>query len=228
VEHAAWPVYPNPMAVFSIIRFGMTLYHNLTLAALVVSLASLAYHFLRLVQSGRPRDYSRIKGNIKSAMVYSFLGAMSPPKKESARLHLPTYIAGILYHIGTFASIALLPAFLLDIHLSGAVQSACVGLLAASGLCGVGIFIKRIAVQRVRNLSTVDDYISNGLVTAFHFSTLMLLVDETIAPFYFSNASVLLLYLPFGKLKHALYFLAARYQLGLFYGRRGIWPVRRS
>jgi hypothetical protein len=65
-------------------------------------------------------------------------------------------------------------------------------------------------------------------VTLFQFLTLVMLVKEVFAPFYFLCASLLLLYLPMGKLKHALYFFAARYHLGFFYGWRGIWPLKKS
>ena len=41
-------------------------------------------------------------------------------------------------------------------------------------------------------------------------------------------AAALFFYLPLGKLKHLVYFFAARYQLGIFYGRRGVWPARRD
>jgi hypothetical protein len=52
------------------------------------------------------------------------------------------------------------------------------------------------------------------------------LIKETFAPYYFICAGLLFLYLPLGKLKHSLYFFAARYHLGFFYGWRGIWPVK--
>lgn len=206
----------------------MTWYHHLTLAALLICLTGVAYHFVRLVRLGAPKQYSRRTGNVKSAIAYSFLGAMSPAKKESAFLHLPTYAAGLLYHIGTFTSICLLLLFLLGITLDGVAQWASIGLLAVSGLSGVGIFLKRLTVRRLRAFSNPDDFISNLLVTAFQLATLVILMNETFAPYYFLCASALLLYFPVGKLKHALYFFAARYHLGLFYGWRGIWPLRRS
>lgn len=49
-------------------------------------------------------DPSKAKGNISAAIAYSFTGAMSPKNKESAYLHLPTYAAGMIFHLGTFLS----------------------------------------------------------------------------------------------------------------------------
>jgi hypothetical protein len=33
-----------------------------------------------------------------------------------------------------------------------------------------------------------------------------------------------MLYIPAGKLRHTVYFFAARYHLGYFFGWRGVWP----
>jgi hypothetical protein len=206
----------------------MTWYEYSALIALLICLMSFLYHFIRLIRLGAPKDYSRKAGDLKSAIVYSFLGAMSPRKKESAYLHLPTYMAGLLYHIGTFTAIALFFLLLVNIELTGSMQWVLIGILAVSGLSGCGIFLKRITIKKLRSLSNPDDYISNLLVTVFQFFTLGMLVKESFAPIYFLCVSLLLLYLPLGKLKHSLYFFAARYHLGFFYGWRGIWPSRKT
>jgi len=206
----------------------MTWYHYLALAAFLLCLVSLTYHLIRLVRLGAPKDFSRRRGNLRSAITYSFLGAMSPGKKESAYLHLPTYAGGLLYHIGTFTSIALFVLLFLNIHTESWLHWGIIGVLTVSGLSGVGILAKRMGVKKLRLLSNLDDYLSNVLVTLFQLFTLAMLVEEAFAPFYFLCVGLLLLYLPLGKLKHALYFFAARYHLGLFYGWRGVWPLRKS
>lgn len=206
----------------------MTGYHYLALSALLLCLIGLSYHFVRLIRLGAPKDFSRPRGKPASAIAYSFLGAMSPAKKESAYLHLPTYTAGLMYHAGTFTAIILFFPLFLGSRVEGWLQWIMAGILILSGLSGIGILIKRIVVKKLRFLSNPDDYVSNALVTLLQFLTLAALVAEAVAPLYFLCVSILLLYLPLGKLKHALYFFAARYHLGLFYGRRGIWPLRKT
>ena len=204
----------------------MTLYQIISLIAFLVCFLSLTYHFFRIIRLGSPKDYSYKSGNLKSAIVYSFVGAMNPLKKESAYLHLPTYTAGILYHIGTFISLALFFLFLFNIRLAYSLQWILICVLIISSFSGLGIFLKRISARKLRHLSNPDDYISNLIVTLFQTCTLIVLVKETISPYYFICVSLLFLYLPLGKLKHSLYFFAARYHLGFFYGWRGIWPVK--
>lgn len=206
----------------------MVWYHYLILVALLVCLTALSYHFIRLVRLGAPKEHSRPKGNTIPAIAYSFTGAMNPAKKESAYLHLPTYAAGLLYHLGTFTSVCLLPVFVLSIPLSDVLRSALIGLLTVASASGLAILMKRITVRRLRALSSPDDFISNILVTAFQLSTLAVLMTQALFSYYFVCVSALLLYMPLGKLKHALYFFAARYHLGVFYGWRGVWPLRKS
>ncbi len=95
----------------------MTWYHSLALVAFILCLASLLYRLIRLVGLGSPTDYSRGRGKVAAAVVYSFLGAMDPLKKESAYLHLPTYAAGLLYHCGTFISIILFPLLFVNVRI---------------------------------------------------------------------------------------------------------------
>ena len=204
----------------------MTLYKTISLAAFLICSVILTFHFIRLIRLGPPKDYSSKKGNLKAAISYSFTGAMNPREKESAYLHLPTYTAGLLYHSGTFICFALYFTLLFNVRFTESIQWILTGVLTLSSLSGLGIFIKRITLKKLKHLSNPDDYISNLLVTGFQIFTLIALMNEIYTPYYFLFAALLFLYLPLGKLKHSLYFFAARYHLGFFYGWRGIWPLK--
>ena len=183
-------------------------------------------HVLKKLKLGLPKDYSKPKGKLKSAIVYSFYGAMNPRKKETAFLHLPTYTAGIIYHIGTFTAILLFFLFLANVDLPKLLRHFLVFIFAISILCGFGILLKRIILKILRSISVADDYISNLLVTLFQFFSLLMLVCNSVDVYYYICVTILLLYIPIGKLKHSLYFFSARIQLGYFYGWRGIWNPR--
>lgn len=204
----------------------MNWYLGITYFSLAVCLGSCLFHLIRLVSLGNPTDYSHKLGNMGAAARYSFTGAMSPKKKESAYLHLPTYSAGLLYHFGTFLAIFIFFLFLFKIVPQGWLKFGIIGFLILSGLSGLGILIKRMIKKELMALSNPDDFISNILVTAFQFLTASVLYNGQYLPAYFILVSVLLLYLPLGKLKHTIYFFAARYHLGFFYGWRGVWPPK--
>ena len=72
-----------------------------------------------------------------------------------------------------------------------------------------------------------DDFISTSLVTLFLLMTTLNLILPTVSAvntIYYICSILLLLYLPLGKLRHVVYYFAARYHLGFFYGWRNVWP----
>jgi hypothetical protein len=201
-------------------------YHYSAIIFLVICLATTVFHIFRLIRLGKPMDYAPPAGDIPSAIRYSFTGAMNPGKKESAYLHLPTYTAGILYHIGTFLCFLIFLLSFFGIPLQGIQGYIVSAFLAVTAGCGIGILVKRIAKHELKSLSSPDDYLSNLLVTAIQVLTVITILTPAGEPFYYTAWSILLLYLPLGKLRHMVYFFAARYQLGFFYGRRGVWPPK--
>jgi hypothetical protein len=202
----------------------MAWYKLLTSIAFVTLVASISFHFIRLIRYGKPTDYSKKAGNTAKSIRYSFTGAMSPSKKESAFLHLPTYTAGVIFHLGTFLSLALFLMLYFNTTFVSPIAYIIAAFLSLSTICGFGILIKRIVVSKLRTLSNPDDYISNVLVTLAQGLTVVQLLGMQTDILYYTAFTLLFLYFPLGKLKHAIYFFAARYQLGFFYGWRGVWP----
>ena len=202
-------------------------YHFIALVSLGAGLGMCLYHFFRLISPGKPIDYSTPLGSVSKAVRYSFIGAMSPVKKESAFLHLPTYIAGIIFHLGTFLSILLFFPLILGISFSNWFAIIVSLFLLVSSGFGLGLFFKRIIKKGLRNLSNPDDYISNALVTLFQLMTIFVLYLHSFIPAYFILSGLFWIYIPLGKLKHVIYFFAARLQLGYFFGWRGVWPPKK-
>ncbi|MCF8367286.1 MAG: hypothetical protein K9H16_15970 [Bacteroidales bacterium] len=204
----------------------MEWYFIFAIAALFICTTSLLFHLIKVISLGKPQDFSSATGSPEKAMPYAFVGAMSPAKKESAFLYLPTYVAGIIYHLGTFTALVLFFFIAFKLHAGTTLASIISAFLAVSGLCGFGILIKRIVKSQMRELSNPDDYISNLLVSVFHWVSALVLLSDTMLPVYFVISGLLFLYIPLGKLKHTIYFFAARYHLGFFFGRRGVWPPK--
>lgn len=208
----------------------------IALLATLICLFTFLSRFFGLVKMGAPKDLSTKSGDLKGAMKYSFINAMSPAKKESAFLHLPTYIAGIIYHIGTFLTLLIFVLSMLvaifDIEVSaGCVPSLISNVVAAvlliTSMSGVVILVKRILSKELRSLSGADDYISNIITTLAQLMTaLYLLLFPSFGDIYFITLALFFLWLPIGKTKHLMYFFFARYHLGFFYGWRGTWPQK--
>ncbi|HPX59017.1 MAG TPA: hypothetical protein PLL02_01135 [Bacteroidales bacterium] len=208
----------------------MLWHHWLTIGAFLVCIIALMAHFIRLIYLGKPKDYSRKSGNVTKAVAYSATVAMID-HKESAYLHIPTYFAGMVYHIGTFVSFLLLLFFFINMILQITLPQWVVWVLIAglslSALCGFSLLIKRAVSKPMRSLSNADDFISNLLVSLFQLASVAYLLCSCKELSYYLSATILLLYMPVGKLKHLVYFFAARYHLGFFYGWRNVWPPKK-
>jgi hypothetical protein len=178
------------------------------------------------MSAGDRKPLAASKGTVSGAVLYSLTGAMLPWKKESARRHTAVYILGVGYHLGVFLGFTWLIAFLLDADVPQVVRSLSAGLLALTALCGLALLVRRVADPKLRYFSNPDDYVSNIMVTTFQAVTAAGLIRSDLIPGIFISAGILLLYIPLGKLRHAIYFVLARVYLGQFYGRRGVWPVR--
>lgn len=206
----------------------MSICHWILLAGFGVFFSSALFHFFRVIRHANTEDLSQAKGSILRGVVYSLTGAMSPLNKETAYLHLPTYTAGIFYHLGSFLSFVWLLIHLSRLTFPTIISRISFYLLIAASLCGLTILVKRMVSGKLRHLSTPDDYFSNVLVTGFQMLSAIALVRSSFISYSFLYAGILFLYIPVGKLRHVIYFTLSRFYLGLFYGKRGVWPPKRQ
>ena len=106
-------------------------------------------------------------------------------------------------------------------------------LCGAACFIGVTRMIRRIADPYMRAISTPDDYFSLALLTVwFFFATLAAPNDisggEGIMLTYFWMTAFFLIYVPFSKIGHYLYYPFARYWLGKTMGHLGVFPLLRG
>jgi len=213
----------------------MTVLQIIAIIATAMCATIFFFHFIRIIKLGAPKDLSTKSGNVNKGVIYSGTIAMMPQHKESAYLHLPTYSMGIIFHIGIFIALLL---YILSFFINFSIwlqeypwlhALLLMGFIISTS-CGVALFLKRIVKKSLRQLSHIDDFLSSGLVTLFQCMTLLFLFflhNPTIITCYYISAILLFTYMPVGKLKHLLYFFAARYHLGFFYGWRNVWPPKR-
>ncbi|MDR2011027.1 MAG: hypothetical protein LBQ22_11180 [Bacteroidales bacterium] len=206
-------------------------FQYLSLGCLSICILTLLWHFFRLIKLGKPKDLSEKSGNIPKAEMYSYTIAMMPTNKETAYLHIPTFTLGMLFHIGTFAGFILFVTwFFVNPEQFPYWLTICSSIILAIGaVSGISLFVKRILFKKMRELSNPDDFLSNIFTTLFQVATLAyLMLGYDFAIPYYIITSMLLLYLPVGKLRHVVYFFAARYHLGFFYGWRNSWPPQKT
>ncbi|MBR4136657.1 MAG: hypothetical protein IKU03_09690 [Bacteroidales bacterium] len=213
----------------------MSIIQYIALAAVAFCFCGLFTFFVKIVRLGKPKDLSEKSGDVKAGVLYSNTVAMMPQNKESAFLHLPEYAAGMLFHIGTFLSflifvLSFFPFFNRWIGGSDKIHYLIAIIPLVGCLCGYILLARRYLKDEMRSWSNIDDYLANFLTSTFQLMTLLYLLfsgSTAVVILYYIACILLFCYMPFSKLRHLVYYFAARYHLGFFYGWRNVWPPKK-
>lgn len=179
-------------------------------------------------RGGGRRDFSRPSGSAAAGAWYNFTGGMLPWNKESARLHAGEFGLGVVLHAGVLLTLA-------GVFLMAAVPGPGAWLVARlwpvnvlSLAAGIALLIRRIRSELLRAISVPDDY----LAISGTCGLLVVAIGFCFAPTHpaplLAYASVLLIYLPLGKLRHAVFFFVARADYGWRLGYRGVYPPQQA
>jgi nitrate reductase gamma subunit len=174
---------------------------------------------------GRRKDFSVKAGSPLRGVIYNFTWAMLPSHKETIRLHPIKFSIGFMMHIG--ALLAILRILLLLINPRMVIFSPVVWgvIFGISALCGIYLFLRRVFSPALRLMSSPDDYLSILLTIGFLLMGIAHASGIITSGSFLVYAAVLFFYMPFGKLKHALFFFIARAEYGARMGYRGTYPA---
>jgi hypothetical protein len=193
-------------------------------AGLVVGTGGLVVQWRATVRLAVPPDRAPPRGEVARGVLYAFTAGMAPSAKESTRLHRWAYLRGLGFHAAVFGAVLAVAAWPLWPAVPPVVRGGWAAALALGAvLAGLGT-VMRLREPALRSLSTPDDHAAVGLVTAFLAATAAALWTPAAAPAMFVVAGILAAYIPFGKIRHCLYFFPARRAFGRFVGRRGVLP----
>jgi nitrate reductase gamma subunit len=151
----------------------------------------------------------------------------------STRQHPFFYAQFVIFHIGVAASIlmsVLIPYVPKWIPGRTAVVTLQT-IFAAAFLVGFIRMVRRLANPYIRGISTPDDYFSLALLVVWlAFSFLAAPNDRQAGEWpllvYFFLTAFFLVYVPFSKISHYLFYPFARWYLGRTLGHRGVYPVK--
>ncbi len=192
------------------------------LFGLLVCVAGIGFRLRDILNRPFNNDLSRTRGDERRSILYAFTLGMAPWEKESTRLHWIAYLRGIFFHLGTFVGLfVLLVSPWLD-GFPGFLKWFAVVFTAGGAVFGfAGIFIRLIG-ENERTLSVPDDYASVALTSLFcTFALLVLLIPGTLPAFYLLSG-LMLMYIPFSKIRHCVYFFYSKFFFGRSFGHRGV------
>jgi hypothetical protein len=182
-----------------------------------------------------PRERTRPEGSEAAGIIRSLSSIARPGAMESTRQKPWFYIQFVVFHLAVTAAIAATfiipyrPAFF-------RVRPAVVvfqTVLAAGVVVGLLRFTRRLRLPAVRLISSPDDYFSLALVIVYFAAGFLAIpvVDgqpEWPLLLFFGLTAFFLVYVPFSKISHYLYYPFARWVLGKTLGHRGVVPSRKK
>ncbi|MBU0984623.1 MAG: hypothetical protein KKA42_12170 [candidate division Zixibacteria bacterium] len=192
--------------------------------------------WLMRFKAGKERQAATGLGDTtpRKGFIYSWANVAMPWGMESTRTKMFLYSQFVVFHLGVVAAIAL--SFIIPYapQLLDSSTLVLVLQIATGAACLVGVIriIRRMTDTYVKAISTPDDHFSLWLLTVW-FAFAFLAVPNSTAGgewhllTYFILTAFFLIYVPFSKISHYLYYPFTRYYLGKSLGRRGVFPLRR-
>jgi len=211
--------------------------HTLQEAALIFMaiVYTLRLRWLLRFKAGRERqaptglpETSKARG-----IIYSWANIAMPWAMESTRTKVFVYVQFVVFHLGVAASIALsfiIPYVPKLLELSFFVRIFQI-IIGTAFLVGILRIIRRVKSVYLRAISAPDDYFSLALLTSWFFLAFLSVPNSTAGGewhliAFFLLTAFFLIYVPFSKISHYLYYPFARYYFGKTMGHRGVYPIK--
>lgn len=197
-----------------------------------------ALSFMAVVYSGRLVWLFRFRsaaertfpaGNAKAGIALSLLNVTMPWAMESTRKNPAFYAQFVVFHVGVVLGIA--ATFIIpyrpELFTITPVVRTFQAALAAAFAVGLLRLGRRLSKPALRLISTVDDYLSLSLMIAFFLAGALAVPNrweesETALIAFFALTAFFLVYVPFSKICHYLYYPFTRFYLGRMQGHRGV------
>lgn len=178
-------------------------------------------------QSQIERTYSA--GSERLGILYSMMNIAMPWAMESTRKKPGFYVQFIFFHLGVASAIT--ATFIIpywpQLFESGAIVFLFQIVVGAAFLVGIMRLYRRIKNPAIRLISTADDYFSLILMTVY-FAVAVWAIPNTYKRsewpliLFFALTAFFLIYVPFSKIGHYLYYPFTRFFIGRTWGHRGV------
>lgn len=170
---------------------------------------------------------------MRKGILYSWANIAMPWAMESTRTRFFVYVQFAIFHLGVVAAIGL--SFIIPYGPGLLTKPLVVPMLqviiGAACLMGLIRIARRVGDKYMRAISSPDDYFSLILLTVWFFFAALAVPNkhdggEFIPLTYFILTAFFLIYVPFSKISHYLYYPFTRYYLGKTFGHRGTYPLK--
>ena len=211
--------------------------HRLQEVALTIMTVVYVARLLWLFRFRRGRDRQPPTAGTRTSAargaLYSMAAIVMPWSMESTRRRPGFYAQFVVFHLAVTANILLsfvipyAPGLLRSVALVRLAQIA----IGAGFMVGILRVVRRASDPIVRRISTPDDFFSPALLTIWLAAGVLAAPNDIAGGelpllVYFVLTAFFLVYVPFSKISHYLYYPFTRYWLGRTLGHRGVFPIQ--
>jgi len=196
----------------------------------------LLVYILRIVWLFRFRsskEKSFPEGNATAGIAYSMLNVAMPWAMESVRKRPFFYLQFVIFHLGVIGAIS--ATFIIpywpELFAIDAVVRIFQIIVGVAFIVGLIRLYRRLADPSIKLISSWDDYFSLGLMILY-FAVAFLAIPNNYPKsewpliLFFALTAFFLIYVPFSKIGHYLYYPFTRFFLGRTLGHRGVYAKK--
>ncbi len=216
-------------------EFLRVIENEVQIAALLFMAAVYAVRLVWLFRFRSRKERASAEGRAGAGVGLSLMNIARPRDAESSRKHPGLYAQFVIFHVGVAAAIA--ATFIIPYAPRFFENKAMVllfqGVIGAALVVAVTRLVRRLRNPALRAVSAPDDYASLVLMILFFAAGVLAVPNDfhrSEAPLiaFFGLTAFFLVYVPFSKIGHYLYYPFTHFFLGRTMGRRGVLPARRG
>jgi nitrate reductase gamma subunit len=205
--------------------------NEVQIAALLFMAVVYAIRLLWIFRFKFRRERTFPAGSETAGIGFSLMNVAMPWAMESTRKRPWFYLQFVIFHLGVAAAIT--ATFIIPykpgLFERKPVALAFQAMMGAAFLVGLMRLVRRLREPALRLISTADDYLSLALMILFFAAGVLAVPNryrtaEWTLILFFGLTAFFLVYVPFSKICHYLYYPFTRYFLGRTLGHRGSLP----
>jgi nitrate reductase gamma subunit len=199
--------------------------NEVQILALTIFGALYVVKLVKLLRLPVSRELTPARAPKTHAVMLAFGSLFMPWCVESTRRHWVMYTEFALFHLGIACAIAATFIFpYAPRWLDGPFATVLIAMITPALVMGLARMVRRISRADMRAISSPDDYFAIVVLTVYLALAWWALATRSLTSraAFFGLTTFLLLYLPFSKMSHYLYYPFARYFFGGYFGRRGV------
>lgn len=210
--------------------FTTLLMDEAQLAALAFMAVVYALKIRWLMRFRAPVERTPPRGSEARGVRYAMTTLAVPWELPSTRTHWVRWVEFAVFHLGVAAAIGL--TFLMPYwpHLAGARAFVLFFQLifGAATLAGLSRLYRRLARPELRLITSPDDIFSLVLLVIWLLAGILAAPQrsEPALVAFFGLTAFFLVYVPFSKISHYIYWPFIRYYVGRHLGHRGAYPTK--